>query len=181
MDPHLVKTSKFLSLVLRHDPATIGLSLDQNGWADVDELIALANQRGKRLTRELLEIVVETNDKRRFAISPDGTKIRANQGHSVEVDLKLPAQEPPETLFHGTASRSLESIRMQGLLRGRRQHVHLSPDEATAIKVGRRHGNPVVLRVSAARMHGDGFAFYLSDNCVWLTEHVPSGYLVFPH
>jgi len=180
MDPDLVRLSKFMSLVLRHKPQEIGLELDANGWADVDELIARANVRGVRLNRQILQTVVETNDKQRFALSDDGTRIRASQGHSIEVDLALAPRQPPEILFHGTTSRFLESIRRQGLLRGKRQHVHLSPDEATATKVGQRHGKPVILRILAEQMHQAGRQFYLSANGVWLTEHVPCQYLVFP-
>jgi putative RNA 2'-phosphotransferase len=180
VDPGLVKLSKFMSLVLRHKPDEIGLALDENGWADVAELIARANLKGVRLTRCDLLTIVETNDKKRFALSEDGSRIRARQGHSIEVDLALSAVEPPARLFHGTAIRFLESIRSQGLLRGKRQHVHLSPDETTATNVGQRHGKPVVLQVLAGRMHQAGRPFYLSANGVWLTEHVPAEYLVFP-
>lgn len=180
MAADLVKLSKFMSLVLRHKPEEIGLVLDDNGWASVEELITRANSRGVRLTRDILQVVVETSDKKRFALSEDGIRIRANQGHSVEIDLALTPRQPPEILFHGTASRFLDSIRAQGLLRGKRQHVHLSPDETTAIKVGQRHGRPVVLRVLAERMHQSGHTFYLSDNGVWLIEHVPGEYLLFP-
>jgi putative RNA 2'-phosphotransferase len=180
VDPGLVKLSKFMSLVLRHKPGEIGLALDENGWADVAELIARANLKGVRLTHSDLLTVVETNDKKRFALSEDGTRIRASQGHSVEVDLALSPVEPPARLFHGTASRFLESIRAQGLLCGKRQHVHLSPDETTAAKVGQRHGKPVVLQVLSGEMHHAGRPFYLSANGVWLTDHVPSEYLVFP-
>ena len=180
MDPGLVTLSKFMSLVLRHKPQEIGLALDENGWADVAELIARANLKGVRLTRNDLLTIVETNDKKRFALSEDGTRIRASQGHSVAVDLALSPVAPPARLFHGTASRFLESIRAQGLLRGRRQHVHLSPDEATATKVGQRHGKPVVLQVLSGKMHQAGRQFFHSANGVWLTDHVPAEYLVFP-
>ena len=180
MDPGLVRMSKFMSLVLRHKPDEIGLALDENGWADIAELIARANLKGVRLTRSDLLTIVTTNDKQRFALSEDGTRIRASQGHSIEVDLALPPVEPPARLFHGTAGRFLESIRSQGLLRGKRQHVHLSPDETTATKVGKRHGKPVVLQVLAGQMHQAGRLFYVSANGVWLTEHVPAEFLVFP-
>jgi putative RNA 2'-phosphotransferase len=180
VNPGLVKLSKFMSLVLRHNPEEIGLALDENGWADVAELIARANLKGVRLTRNDLLTIVETNDKKRFAFSEDGTRIRASQGHSIEVDLALSPIEPPARLFHGTASRFLESIRAQGLLRGKRQHVHLSPDELIATKVGQRHGKPVVLQVLAGQMHQAGRPFFRSANGVWLTEHVPAEYLVFP-
>lgn len=180
MTSDLVKVSRFLSLVLRHKPEEIGLTLDANGWADVEQLIALVNQSGRPLSRALLEQVVAGNDKQRFAFNADHTRIRASQGHSVAVDLDLPAREPPEILFHGTAVGGLESIRVQGLLRGKRQHVHLSRDAATAIKVGQRHGKPVVLQVRAGEMYRSGYRFFCSANSVWLTEQVPPRFLQFP-
>lgn len=177
MQKGLVKTSKFLSLVLRHDPGKIGLTLDQAGWVAVDDLLAACTTHGVKLDRALLETVVRQNDKQRFSFSEDGTRIRANQGHSVEIELGYAPATPPELLYHGTATRFLAAIRQQGLLKGARHHVHLSADVETAMRVGQRHGQPVVLTVKAAVMHQDGFAFYLSANGVWLTEHVPSGYL----
>jgi putative RNA 2'-phosphotransferase len=177
MDRQLVKTSKFLSLVLRHRPEAIGLALDAQGWANVDDLIARAAARGQPLTRELIAQVVAENDKQRFALSDDGGRIRANQGHSVTVDLALEPQEPPETLYHGTAARNLRSIEREGLRRGQRHHVHLSPDPATARTVGQRHGEPVVLRVAAGAMWRDGHPFSRSANGVWLTEAVLPAYL----
>ena len=180
MSDEIVRTSKFLSLILRHKPDTIGLTLDENGWADVDTLIRLAGQRGRRLSRSLLERVVAENDKQRFAFSPDRRRIRASQGHSVEVDLALPPAEPPEFLYHGTASRFVDSIRENGLLPGNRQHVHLSLDVETATKVGSRHGRPVILVVRARELWTTGHAFYLSANNVWLTDSVPVDYLDFP-
>lgn len=176
----LVKLSKFLSLVLRHKPEEIGLALDENGWTEVDDLIRLATARGSRLTRSLLEQVVAENDKKRFAFSEDGQRIRANQGHSIEVDLALVPSEPPELLYHGTASRFIESIRGQGLHSGNRQHVHLSLDIPTATKVGQRHGKPVVLVIRAKEMLAAGHRFYLSANGVWLTECVPVEFISFP-
>lgn len=180
MNPHWVRISKFMSLVLRHQPEKIGLALDSEGWADIDELLLKAQQAGVPVTREILDAVVENNDKQRFAVSADGRRIRAQQGHSVEVDLGLAPAAPPDVLFHGTAAASVESIRVQGLIAGKRQHVHLSPDEETAVRVGTRHGRPVVLRVHTGRMHQDGFSFYLSGNGVWLTEVVPAPYLEIP-
>ena len=177
MNSHVVSTSKFLSLILRHQPEKIGLSLDANGWASLDDLLRLSAARGNPLTRALIEEVVATNDKQRFVLNEDHSMIRASQGHSVSVDLGLSAMTPPPVLFHGTATRFLESIQQQGLLRGNRQHVHLSPDEATAIKVGQRHGKPVVLKVAAGKMHSDGHPFYRSANGVWLTDHVPPAFL----
>jgi putative RNA 2'-phosphotransferase len=180
MKPHLVKLSKFLSLVLRHEPESIGLRLDEQGWADVEELLRCCQAGPQPMTREELEEVVRTNDKKRFAFSPDGTKIRANQGHSIEVNLALEPREPPELLYHGTAQRHLDSIRQSGIHKGERHHVHLSLDEPTAIKVGQRHGKPVVLTIRAGEMHKKGNVFYCSDNGVWLTEHVPPEFISFP-
>lgn len=180
MDKHLIKLSKFLSLILRHKPQVIGLTLDPQGWADVEDLIERVNLHGIPVSRELLETIVRTNDKQRFAFSADGARIRANQGHSIAVELDLPTQQPPPKLFHGTATRFLASIRSQGLVAGRRQHVHLSADELTAIQVGQRHGSPVVLAIAADTMYLAGFPFFLSQNGVWLTEAVPPRYIEFP-
>lgn len=180
MDPSLVRASKFLSLVLRHRPEHIGITLDRAGWVAVDELLAAARRSGFALDRATLERVVAENDKRRFAFSPDGARIRASQGHSVDVDLGLAAQAPPEVLFHGTATRFLDSIRREGLRPGSRTHVHLSPDEDTARAVGRRHGSPVVLRVAAGDMHRDGLPLVRTDNGVWLAREVPVRYLALP-
>lgn len=180
MSAELVKVSKFLSMVLRHRPATIGLTLDANGWADVDELIRLVNTHGPRVTRPLLDRIVAENDKKRFALSDDGRRIRASQGHSVEVDLALPPADPPEVLYHGTAAGSVASIRAGGLVPGRRQHVHLSADVATATAVGRRHGPPVVLTVRAGDLAATGQPFFLSANGVWLTAQVPPAFILFP-
>ena len=174
-----VKLSKFLSLVLRHQPEAIGLILDEHGWADVDELLRLANAAGRRFDRTLLERIVAENDKKRFAFSDDGLRIRANQGHSVEIDLALTAMEPPEFLYHGTATRFLESIRATGLNSGSRQHVHMCSDEATAIRVGQRHGKPAILIIRAQEMAAAGYKFYLSANGVWLTESVSVVYIDF--
>ena len=172
-----VKTSKFLSYVLRHRPDSIGITLDENGWADIGELLAAAQSHGKKVSRTQLERVVATNDKKRFALSDDGQRIRASQGHSVSVDLDLQPVVPPGLLYHGTVERFLNSIRAQGLVRGNRHHVHLSPDEATARKVGSRRGKPVILIVEAAQMHEAGHQFFRSANNVWLTEKVPVEFL----
>jgi putative RNA 2'-phosphotransferase len=180
MASDLVRTSKFLSLILRHQPDKIGLTLDANGWADVDELLRLADAAGHRITRPLLERVVADNDKKRFAFSDDGQRIRASQGHSVEIDLDLPPAPPPELLYHGTATRFVTSIREGGLHAGSRQHVHLSLDVPTATKVGRRHGVPVVLTVRSGEMAAAGHVFFLSANGVWLTESVPVEFITFP-
>lgn len=175
----LVRTSKFLSLVLRHAPEKIGLVLDENGWADVSDLIERARGQGVELDRALLNEIVSTNDKKRFAFNVDGLRIRANQGHSVDIELALEPRQPPEILYHGTATRFIDSIKAQGLHSGERQHVHLSADEATAIKVGQRHGKPVVLTVRSGEMHRAGRTFVLSENGVWLTEKVPAEYIGF--
>lgn len=171
-----VKNSKFLSLVLRHAPETIGIKLDPQGWADLEELVQLSQQKGRLLTLEQVFEIVRACDKQRFALSEDKKRIRASQGHSIAVDLALPKQEPPEQLYHGTATRFLDSIRAQGLLPGSRQHVHMSKDIETAIKVGKRHGEPAVLVIRAHSMWEKGHAFYLSENGVWLAEHVPVEY-----
>jgi putative RNA 2'-phosphotransferase len=164
-------------MVLRHRPENIGLGLDQSGWASVEQLIEASRRRGFEFTLEELQNVVDNNDKKRFSLSEDGLRIRANQGHSIEVELGYAPTAPPEFLFHGTAERFLASIRQQGLIRGKRHHVHLSADVDTAMKVGRRHGKPVVLRIEADRMYRDGLVFYRSANGVWLTENVPVLYL----
>jgi putative RNA 2'-phosphotransferase len=174
-----IRTSKFLSLVLRHQPESIGLALDANGWADIDALIARAGVHGVVLTRELIAEIVATSDKQRFALDPARNRIRANQGHSVEIDLGLQPIEPPAILFHGTAATTVPAIRAGGLKPGERQHVHLSPDEATAVKVGQRHGKPVVLRVFAGKMWGQGSPFFRSANGVWLTPAVPPEFIEF--
>lgn len=172
------KTSKFLSLVLRHDPGAIGLELDAQGWADVDALLEGITAKGHALDRATLERIVAESDKQRFKLSDDGMRIRANQGHSVEVQLELAPQQPPEILFHGTVAKFLAAIRRDGLIRGSRHHVHLSADLDTAQKVGQRRGKPIVLRVRAGEMARGGAEFFLSENGVWLTEHVPPEFLV---
>ena len=172
-----VRRSRFLSLVLRHQPQTIGLRLDEAGWADVDELLRLLARAGRPLERAQLERLVAGNDKRRFAFSDDGRRIRASQGHSVAVDLGLTALAPPETLFHGTADRFLDSIRRDGLRPGSRRHVHLSADRTTAVTVGSRHGRPVVLTIAASAMAAAGHEFFRSANGVWLTAAVPPPFL----
>ena len=170
--------SKFLSYVLRHDPGSIGLSLGAGGWVPIDELLARCQSAGRTITSdELAALVSGGGGKRRFAISQDGAMIRASQGHSVAVDLELPALEPPELLFHGTVARSLPAIRAEGLRRMSRHHVHLSPDPETARIVGRRRGQPLVLRIAAGAMHRDGHVFHRADNGIWLTEHVPPDYI----
>jgi len=166
--------SKHLSYILRHKPDAIGLELDSGGWAEIDVLIA---KSPKISNREQIEIVVADNDKQRFIISEDGHRIRANQGHSISIDLGLQAAEPPAHLFHGTATRFLEKILAQGLQKMNRQHVHLSADLETATKVGSRHGKVVILALDIQAMKDDGFKFFVSENGVWLTDKVPPQYL----
>ncbi len=180
MNEELISTSKFLSLVLRHRPQTIGITLDAEGWVAVDQLLEACSKQGKAISREQLDEVVRTNDKRRFSFSSDGLRIRANQGHSIPVELGLVSVEPPEFLYHGTIERFLRSIRQAGLVRGKRHHVHLSVDAETARRVGARRGRPVVLAIEARRMFHDGCPFYRSANDVWLAESVPPRYLRIP-
>jgi putative RNA 2'-phosphotransferase len=172
--------SKLLSLVLRHQPERMSLTLDGSGWALVSDVLRGFTIAGTPLTHAELEEVVRTSDKQRFAISADGAKIRANQGHSVDVDLGFEPTSPPSRLFHGTVPQFLESIRAQGLVRGARHHVHLSASRGTASRVGQRRGRPVVLEVNADAMTRAGHTFFLSENGVWLTDHVPVAFLVFP-
>lgn len=169
--------SKYLSLVLRHQPETLGIELDKAGWTDVDTLLQKLTMQGMHVDFELLKQVVDNNDKKRFIFNEDFTKIRANQGHSVEVDLGLNPIEPPDYLYHGTAEKNLKAILIEGLKKGNRQHVHLSADKETAIKVGKRHGKPVVLSVQSRQMSQRGLFFYLSENNVWLADYVPREYL----
>ena len=181
MTDHSVQTSKFLSLVLRHAPETIGLTLDANGWADIAQLLAQAASHGKTISRAQLDEVVANDSKTRYAVSMDGLRIRANQGHSLAtVDIALPPAIPPAVLYHGTASRFVESIREQGLRAGSRNHVHLSATEDTAVNVGSRHGKPVVLAVDTAAMRAQGHVFYLAANGVWLADAVPAAFISFP-
>nr|WP_315201138.1 RNA 2'-phosphotransferase [uncultured Flavobacterium sp.] len=171
--------SKFLSFVLRHSPETIGLELDENGWADVEDLISKCSKDGNTLNLELLEFVVENNDKKRFVFNEDKTKIRASQGHSISVELDLAETEPSDYLYHGTVGKFLENIRKEGLQKMSRQHVHLSKDKETAIKVGSRRGVAQILTIRSGEMYKDGFKFYLSENNVWLTDQVPIKYIEF--
>lgn len=174
-----VKVSKYLAKHLRHRPERIGLTLDAGGWVEIDEVIAAAAAHGFPFTREELDHVVAVNDKRRFSV--EGTRIRADQGHTVDVDLGLPEAVPPSYLYHGTVPRNLAAIREEGLLPMARHDVHLSPDRETATRVGARRGRPVVLTVDAGAMHRDGHVFRVSANGVWLTKAVPPEYLLFPH
>jgi putative RNA 2'-phosphotransferase len=172
-----VNKSKFLSLVLRHKPETIGLTLDANGWVDVDELLDALEEHRHAMSIAELERIVRENDKQRFILSEDKRRIRANQGHSVPVDLELQPQAPLEKLYHGTVEAFLESIFANGLQKGQRHHVHLSRDLATATKVGQRRGKPVILEVNAGEMHRAGHAFFVSANGVWLTDFVPAPFI----
>lgn len=180
MNRQLVQLSKYLSYVLRHHPESVGLELEEGGWIPVVELLDACRRDAHPISLGQLQQVVATNDKKRFSFDATGRRIRANQGHSVEVDLELDPLEPPELLYHGTVARFLGSILQEGLVRGSRHHVHLSGDDATARRVGSRRGRPVVLVVEAGRMHRDGHPFYRSENGVWLTDAVPPAYLRMP-
>ena len=181
MRRELIKHSRFLSLVLRHRPSVVGVELNEAGWVDVNKLLKAIQRLHPKFTHDMLIEIVETNDKKRFAFSEDKKMIRASQGHSIGVDLGLSHETPPNFLFHGTAEQNLPSIKGRGLVRGKRDHVHLSSDEATAQKVGSRHGKPVVLEIDAGRMNQSGHTFYLSANGVWLTLHVPILFILFPN
>ena len=172
-----IQISKFLSLVLRHQPQKLGIALDAQGWTDVGILLDKMNCNGFEINRSLLEEIVATNNKKRFAFNADKTKIRASQGHSVAVNLGYQAVEPPELLYHGTSKKAVASILQNGLHKAHRQHLHLSADQETALKVGQRHGLPVVLGVEALKMYKQGHLFFLSQNGVWLTDFVPAVYL----
>lgn len=172
--------SKFLSFVLRHKPDAVGLRLDSGGWVAIDELIEKCRAHGRLFTKDDVLEIVTTSRKQRFALSEDGRLIRANQGHSIDVELGYEQREPPSLLYHGTVAVHIDSIRKSGLLRMERHHVHLSFDEATARIVGKRRGKPVILTVVALEMHRDGHVFFRSANGVWLTDAVPSKYITFP-
>ena len=173
---NLTDISRFISLMLRHKPESIGITLDEHGWANVDELIE-GISRTQYFDREMLEEIVRTDEKKRYSFNEDRTLIRANQGHSIPVDVELEKTEPPEYLYHGTGEKYRESIDQQGLIPKSRLYVHLSADIETAVKVGSRHGTPVVYRVSSGLMHKNGFDFYRSVNGVWLTAKVPTQYI----
>lgn len=172
--------SKFLSLVLRHEPQRIGIKLDEAGWVDVDELLAASAAHGQTISDQELQAIVETSDKQRFAFSEDGTRIRANQGHSIEVQLDHPVATPPELLYHGTAERFVEPIRREGLIKGARHDVHLSTTLETARRVGMRRGRAVILTIRARDMHRAGHVFHLTPNHVWLVDKVPPQFIEFP-
>jgi putative RNA 2'-phosphotransferase len=176
----LTRLSKFLSLILRHEPGKFGVVLDGAGWTEVQALLEACRAHGHAIDRAMLDDVVVTSDKKRFAFDETGTRIRASQGHSVEVELGYEPAVPPALLYHGTATRFVAAIRAEGLKKMARHHVHLSGDEVTALRVGQRHGKPAVLVIDAAAMAGDGFAFFVSANKVWLVDHVPARFIVFP-
>lgn len=174
---NIIKHSKFLSLVLRHKPETIGIDLDENGWIDIDLLIQKVNEHGRKINRKELYFIVENNSKKRFALDETTNKIRANQGHSLNINLGFEAIQPPEILYHGTAQRFEDSIINSGIEKRNRHHVHLSAEKSTAKNVGQRHGKPIILEVRAVEMFAKGFQFFKSENGVWLTDKVPSLYL----
>src|SRR5580692_1624846 len=177
MNRSLITVSKFLAKHLRHSPDALGLTLQPGGWVSVDDLLAASERAGFAIAYDELIECVETNDKKRFSFDDTGDLIRANQGHSVEVDLQLAETEPPDVLYHGTVERFLASIMAAGLKKGKRHHVHLSKDTETARRVGSRRGKPVILQVDAGKMYGQGFKFFMSANGVWLTESVPAVFL----
>jgi putative RNA 2'-phosphotransferase len=179
MDNQLKNISKLLSLVLRHQPEYLGIHLNENGWTDVSILIEKINEHGSAVDMHMIEQIVETNDKKRFAFNDNKTLIRASQGHSIDVDVELQQAMPPEILFHGTTLKNLTLILEQGLQKQTRRHVHLSSDEHTAKAVGSRHGTPCVLLVNAKAMYEKGYSFYLSENMVWLTDHVPVEFIKY--
>ena len=179
-DQDTIRTSKFLSLILRHEPERVGLKLGEGGWVSVTELLDAANRHGVALTLEKLQHIVATSDKKRFAFSEDGQRIRASQGHSVDVDLQYVPQMPPELLYHGTATRFLDGIRKEGLQRMSRHDVHLSAETKVTLQVGSRHGKPALLIIRAGDMHRAGHVFRRSANGVWLVPHVPPQFIEFP-
>ncbi|MDO5405967.1 MAG: RNA 2'-phosphotransferase [Eubacteriales bacterium] len=173
---NLTETSRFLSLILRHKPEVIGITLDEHGWADVEQLIAGISQT-REFDQDILEEIVQTDSKQRYSFNEDHTLIRANQGHSIPVDVELPEAVPPEYLWHGTGKKYVDDIDRQGLIPKSRLYVHLSGDHETAVKVGIRHGKPVVYRVKSGEMYRDGLVFFRSVNGVWLVKYVPAEYL----
>jgi len=173
------RASKFLSLVLRHQPKLIGLELDKNGWADLTQLIEKAKTADKNFTIEMIAEIAEKCPKQRYNLDLSNNKIRANQGHSIEVDMGFEPQTPPEFLYHGTATRYVNDIRLTGLKKRSRQYVHLSADIATATNVGSRHGVPHILTIAAQKMNAAGYHFYQSDNGVWLADEVPLQFIQF--
>ena len=175
---NITKVSKFLSLVLRHKPDAAGISLDEHGWANVDELINGVSVNYPGFNIDILEEIVRTDEKQRYSFNEDGSKIRANQGHSIPVDVELEVVMPPRYLYHGTGEKYAGLIERDGLIPKSRLHVHLSGDVETAINVGKRHGSPIIYLVDSGSMYEQGYTFYKSVNGVWLTEKVPVEYLV---
>ena len=173
----IANLSKFIAYILRHNPSGVGIQLDKNGWANVAELIDGINKSGRKIDKTTLIQVVTEDEKMRFSFNADASKIRANQGHSIDVDIELDESSPPDTLYHGTATKYLNSIKQFGIQKRTRNYVHLSIDEYKAIKVGLRHGDPIVLTINSAAMYKDGYKFYLSANGVWLTDYVPVKYI----
>ncbi|HFL2524774.1 TPA: RNA 2'-phosphotransferase [Clostridioides difficile] len=171
------KLSIFISLILRHKPETIGIKLDDYGYADVNELIEKINNTGRNINIEILEQIVKEDNKQRYSFNDDRSKIRANQGHSINVNVELRELEPPKYLYHGTATRFLDNIKNEGIIKQSRLYVHLSRDIDTAIKVGKRHGTPVILKINTGKMYENGYKFYLSENNVWLCEYIPFKYV----
>lgn len=177
----LEHTSKFISLILRHRPEVIGIEIDEYGWADTDSLIEGINRSGKyTIDRKTLEKIVEEDEKQRYKISDDGKKIRANQGHSINVKVEMEKKEPPKMLYHGTGEQNVEPIRNNGIVPKSRLYVHLSKDEETAVSVGKRHGKPVVLKIKTGDMYKEGYEFFISSNGVWQTKNVPVKFIIFP-
>jgi putative RNA 2'-phosphotransferase len=179
-DKETTHLSKFLSLVLRHKPEIIGISLDEKGWTDTALLLEKMNAAGKVIDFEILKHIVDTNAKKRFAFNDDLSRIRASQGHSLEIELGYESQQPPHILYHGTAVQNIKAIFEQGLIKGNRHHVHLSTNIETAINVGSRYGKPVLLEVLSEQMYTDGHQFFVSENGVWLTQNVPPQYIKVP-
>lgn len=171
------KLSIFISLILRHKPETIGIKLDDYGYADVNELIEKINNTGRNINIEILEQIVKEDNKQRYSFNDDRSKIRANQGHSINVNVELRKLEPPKYLYHGTATRFLDNIKNEGIIKQSRLYVHLSRDIDIAVKVGKRHGTPVILKINTGKMYENGYKFYLSENNVWLCEYIPFKYV----
>lgn len=178
MGKDLTKISKLIALILRHKPETLGITLDSHGWADTKQLVSAINNREK-FTMKDLEEIVSTDEKQRYSFNRDKSMIRANQGHSINVDVELEEEIPPDILYHGTAKKYFSSIMKEGLKPQSRLYVHLSTDEKTAINVGSRHGDPIVFKIDAKQMERDGYKFYRSVNNVWLTKEVPTQYFMF--
>ncbi|HBF5205141.1 TPA: RNA 2'-phosphotransferase [Clostridioides difficile] len=171
------KLSIFISLILRHKPETIGIKLDDYGYADVNELIEKINNTGRNINIEILEQIVKEDNKQRYSFNDDRSKIRANQGHSINVNVELRELESPKYLYHGTATRFLDNIKNEGIIKQSRLYVHLSRDIDIAVKVGKRHGTPVILKINTGKMYENGYKFYLSENNVWLCEYIPFKYV----